>query len=119
MDMVAGLEHLGRGTASAVDIMYVVVEPGARSLRIAGDIVQLARDLSIPRLWVVANKVRRESDMEQIRSRLGDTPIVGWLPSDDRVVDADLAARAVYDAAPELAARVRDMALVSGALRAE
>lgn len=118
MDMVAGLEHLGRGTASAVDVMYVVVEPGARSLRIAGDIVELARDLRIPSLWVVANKVRQERDLDRIRARLGDTPIVGWLPADDRVIDADLAAEAVYDAAPELAARVRKMAIESRALSA-
>ena len=35
LDMEAGIEHLGRGTASAVDAMIVVVEPGARSVRTA------------------------------------------------------------------------------------
>ncbi|MDY6850876.1 MAG: AAA family ATPase, partial [Thermodesulfobacteriota bacterium] len=32
MDMEAGLEHLGRGTATAVDKLLIVVEPGRRSL---------------------------------------------------------------------------------------
>ena len=32
MDMEAGLEHLGRGTASCMDQFIVVIEPGARSV---------------------------------------------------------------------------------------
>ncbi|OFV82514.1 MAG: carbon monoxide dehydrogenase, partial [Acidobacteria bacterium RBG_16_64_8] len=56
LDMVAGMEHLGRGTAASVDAMYVVVEPGQRSLTVAGDIAHLAKDLGIPAIWVVANK---------------------------------------------------------------
>ena len=32
LDMVAGLEHLGRGTAASVDAMFIVAEPGQRSL---------------------------------------------------------------------------------------
>ena len=31
MDMDAGVEHIGRGTAQAVDILIIVVEPGRRS----------------------------------------------------------------------------------------
>ena len=33
MDMEAGLEHLGRGTASMMDQFIVVIEPGARSVQ--------------------------------------------------------------------------------------
>ncbi len=32
LDMEAGVEHLGRGTAAAVDAFIIVVEPGLRSL---------------------------------------------------------------------------------------
>ncbi|MGD9338600.1 MAG: AAA family ATPase, partial [Syntrophobacterales bacterium] len=35
MDMAAGLEHLGRGTAQAVDRLIIVVEPGRRSIEVA------------------------------------------------------------------------------------
>ena len=35
MDMEAGLEHLGRGTASMMDQFIVVIEPGARSIQTA------------------------------------------------------------------------------------
>ena len=114
MDMVAGLEHLGRGTASAVDVMYVVVEPGARSLMVAREIAALALDLGIPSVWIVANKVRNERDLAFIREELGELPLAGWLPADDRVIEADMRGVAVYDLAPDLGARVREIAVKSG-----
>ena len=45
MDMEAGLEHLGRGTASMMDQFIVVIEPGARSVQTYERIKQLAADI--------------------------------------------------------------------------
>jgi CO dehydrogenase maturation factor len=42
MDMEAGIEHLGRATAQAVDKLIVVVEPGRRSIDTAEHIRRLA-----------------------------------------------------------------------------
>jgi CO dehydrogenase maturation factor len=116
MDMVAGLEHLGRGTASAVDAMYIIVEPGKRSLDVAQDIVRLASGLGIPNLWIVANKVRSEQDLQYLREQLGELRLVGWLPYDERAVEADMRGQAVYDLAPDLVARVRAIAQKTGLL---
>ena len=41
MDMEAGLEHLGRGTASMMDQFVVVIEPGARSIQTYGKVKKL------------------------------------------------------------------------------
>ncbi|MBC7237524.1 MAG: AAA family ATPase [Chloroflexi bacterium] len=111
MDMVAGLEHLGRGTAAAVDIMFVVVEPGRRSLDVARDIATLAKDLGIPKVWIIANKVRDERDQQFIADNLGEDAleIAGWLPFDEAAIEADMTGRAVYDMAPALVAAVRDV----------
>ena len=114
LDMVAGMEHLGRGTAASVDAMYVVVEPGQRSLTVAGDIARLAKDLGIPAIWVVANKVRTEEDLAFIQAHLNGLPLAGWLPRDDRVVEADKEGAAVYDLAPDLADRVESIARETG-----
>ena len=114
LDMVAGMEHLGRGTAASVDAMYVVVEPGQRSLTVAGDIAHLAKDLGIPAIWVVANKVRTEEDLAFIQAHLNSLPLAGWLPRDDRVVEADKEGAAVYDLAPDLADRVESIARKTG-----
>ena len=58
MDMEAGIEHLGRGTARAVDRLIVVVEPGRRSIDTAENIRKLAGDIGLDRIAVVGNKVR-------------------------------------------------------------
>ncbi len=62
MDREAGLEHLGRGTASMMDQFIVVIEPGARSVQTYERIKQLAADIGVTKVRVVANKIRDESD---------------------------------------------------------
>jgi CO dehydrogenase maturation factor len=114
LDMVAGVEHLGRGTAAAVDAMYIVIEPGQRSLMVAADIARMAGDLGVPAVWTVANKVRSESDLEFVREHLDGSRLAGWLPRDEHVVEADMRGIAVYDAAPDVARRVEDIARVTG-----
>jgi len=116
MDMVAGLEHLGRGTASAVDVMYIIVEPGKRSLDVAQDIARLAGGLGIPNLWIVANKVRNEQDLSFLQDQLQGQRLAGWLPYDERAVEADMRGQTLYDLAPDLAARVRAIAQETGLL---
>ena len=57
LDMEAGIEHLGRGTAMGVDLMLAVVEPGRRSVETAAP--RAARwppTLGIRRFGVVLNK---------------------------------------------------------------
>ena len=58
MDMEAGLEHLGRGTASNMDQFIVVIEPGSRSVQTYHNVKRLAKDLGVKRVRVVANKIR-------------------------------------------------------------
>jgi CO dehydrogenase maturation factor len=118
LDMVAGVEHLGRGTAAAVDAMYVVVEPGQRSLMVAADIARMAGDLGVPAIWMVANKVRSEDDLAFVRDHLDGGRLAGWLPRDDHVVEADMHGIAVYDAAPDLARRVEAIARETGLIGA-
>jgi CO dehydrogenase maturation factor len=82
VDMEAGIEHLGRGTAEGVDLMLVVVEPGWASLQTAARIQRLAADLGLPRIGALANKVASEQDSRFIEGGLGDLPLLGTLPLD-------------------------------------
>src|SRR4030066_571197 len=50
LDMEAGLEHRGRGTAMAVDRLIVVVEPGRRSIETAYQIQRLANHIGLKTL---------------------------------------------------------------------
>jgi CO dehydrogenase maturation factor len=109
MDMVAGLEHLGRGTAGAVDAMFAVVEPGMRSVQTVHAIHKLAQGLGIAKFWVVGNKVRHERDAAFIRESLEGLPIVGMLPYSDRAIEADIQNKALVDVAPDLAEKTREI----------
>jgi CO dehydrogenase maturation factor len=109
LDMVAGLEHLGRGTAGAVDAMFAVVEPGTRSIQTAKAIADLAHGLGIDRFWVVGNKVRHERDEAFIRDNLGDLPLVGMLPYSEMAIEADMQNLALYDVASDMAEQTRQI----------
>ena len=89
MDMEAGLEHLGRGTAGMVDYFITVTEPGARSLQTYRRIKQLAADLGVRKVYVVGNKVRSEGDREFIRQRVDAEDLLGFISYSDDVIDAD------------------------------
>ncbi|MEE9366353.1 MAG: carbon monoxide dehydrogenase accessory protein CooC [Dehalococcoidales bacterium] len=98
MDMEAGIEHLGRATAGAVDKLIVVVEPGRRSLETARAINVLAKDIGLENMAVVGNKVRAPSDRDFLISSLPDLEFLGFIPYDQAIVDADLADKSLFDA---------------------
>jgi CO dehydrogenase maturation factor len=107
LDMEAGVEHLGRGTAASVDAMIVVVEPGQRSVQTAHHVQQLARDIGITRCYVVGSKVRSERDREFIRERVSPLPVLGFMSYSPLVADADLEGRSPYGSDPTLEAEVQ------------
>jgi CO dehydrogenase maturation factor len=80
LDMEAGIEHLGRGTALGVDYMLVVVEPNRTSAETAHRIRKLAADIGIKQVRVVGNKVRGPSDEELIRKACEGLDVLGFLP---------------------------------------
>jgi CO dehydrogenase maturation factor len=89
MDMEAGLEHLGRGTASMVDRFIVVIEPGARSIQTYQKVKSLAADLGVKKVSVVANKVRGKDDEEFLKSRIPHDELFGFVSYNDDVISAD------------------------------
>jgi len=95
LDMEAGLEHMGRASASGVDAMISVVEPGMRSVQTAARIHQLAGQIGIERTFVVANKISREDEREKLGRALSGQIIIGTLPYDAGLARADLEGRPV------------------------
>ena len=90
LDMEAGLEHMGRASATGVDAMISVVEPGMRSVQTAKRIGRLAQDIGIKRTFVVVNKVRQEHEVERLSDALGEEIIIGTLPYSTGLARADL-----------------------------
>ncbi|MDR0881727.1 MAG: AAA family ATPase [Candidatus Adiutrix sp.] len=109
MDMEAGLEHLGRATATGVDQLIVVVEPGQRSIETALAVRKLANDLHIKRVSVVGNKVRNKGDQEFITKALAGLEILGFIPFADSIIEADRQGLSVYSHSPEAAAAVKSI----------
>ncbi|HEY86044.1 MAG TPA: AAA family ATPase, partial [Chloroflexi bacterium] len=111
LDMEAGVEHLGRATARAVDAFLIVVEPGRRSLSTAQNIQKLAADIGVSHCYVVGNKVRNDADRDFIRHNLPDNlPVIGFLSANPRAVEADMRGEAIFDAVPEMVNEARQIA---------
>ena len=89
VDMEAGLEHLGRGTAEYVDALLVVVEPGKRSFQTAYQVKRLSQDLGIKNLYIVGNKIMDISDDELMRNSLEGFTVLGTISYNEKVIEAD------------------------------
>jgi len=109
MDMEAGLEHLGRGTASCMDQFIVVVEPGARSIQTYEKVKQLAADLGVTEVNVVANKIRGEEDKAFIKANIPEEHILGFMSYNEEVIDADRKGISPYDVSPKVVAEVKEI----------
>ena len=107
MDMEAGLEHLARGTASLMDQFIVVIEPGARSIQTYEKVKQLARDIGVTRVRVVANKVRDEDDEAYLRSRIPEEDLLGMIHYNAEVIDADRRGISPYDVSAKAVEEIR------------
>ncbi len=98
MDMEAGIEHLGRGTAESVDALIIVVEPGRRSIQTAKQIKKLATDIGIKNIFIVASKVRNEKDIDFIKNQLSDFYLLGHVSLNDQVKKADMEGISPFEA---------------------
>lgn len=124
VDLEAGLEHVGRGTARGVDAFLVVVEPGRRSYQTARAVAVAARALGVRRVLAVANKVgpgqekvvRGGLEAEMAAHGLEPLPLVAFFPYEAEAVQADAEGRAVYESCPRLRQGAEDL---FGILQAE
>ena len=109
LDMYAGVEHLGRATASAVDAMIAVVEPTRRSLGTAGQIKALANDIGVSRIYLVGNKVQSDDDRRFLTENSPGLPVLGFLPYTAQAQEADRRGVPISDVSPETALAVREI----------
>ncbi len=102
LDMEAGIEHLGRGTVEAIDKLIVVVEPGIKSIETAHRIKKLAEDIGLKNIAIVENKARNISDRKFIEENLKDFEILGYIPYNEKIIEADLSSSPPFEYAPEI-----------------
>lgn len=112
MDMEAGIEHLGRGTAESVDVFVIVVESGLRSLETAKAINKLAKDIGIEKIFLVLNKVRKGEKRrmeEKARSIIPNAPVIGWISESQKVRLADMEGKSPYDLDGEFVKEIKSL----------
>jgi len=109
LDMEAGLEHLGRGTADFVDRFIVVIEPGARSIQTYKKVKKLASDLGISKVNVVANKIRSEGDREFLKEHIPDSDLLGFISYNEDVIGADRKGCSPYDICDAVVDEIRSI----------
>lgn len=99
LDMEAGIEHLGRKTAEAVDMMIIVVEPGLKSLETAERIKRLATDIGVKDIKVVLNKVSSKKEKKFLTTKLAELGlgVLGCVPRDDMVIQADMEGKTLIE----------------------
>ena len=107
MDMEAGLEHLGRGTAQGMDQFIVVIEPGSRSVQTYRNVKRLASDLGIKQVRVVANKIRDAADEEFIKNAIPAEDLLGFIHYNPEIMDADRQGKSPYDCSPTAIEEIR------------
>jgi len=91
VDMEASPEHFSRGTVRYADVVCLVAEPYYRSLETVRRMADLAAELPVERIAVVANKVRTAQDHEAIAEfcERQDLELLGAVPWSEEVVAAD------------------------------
>ncbi len=110
MDMEAGIEHLGRGTAQGVDRLIIVVEPGRRSIETAEKVKKLTQDIGLTKVAAVGCKARTPEQREFIEKTVQGIPLIGFLPYSEEIANADLESRPPSLQDPEIHAAIAQIA---------
>jgi CO dehydrogenase maturation factor len=114
LDTEASPEHLARGTARYADALYAVVEPWFKSLETGRRMTLLARDLGIPEVGVIANKIKDERELEAVRefAEQNELDLVGVVPYDESLPEAERERISPLDHAPDAPAiaAIRELA---------
>jgi len=92
LDMEAGIEHLGRGTAERVDVLLVVTDANRKSRDTAAAIIRLARESAIRDIRLVANRVATAREEEILRTCAAENsvPLAALIPFDQDVAEAGI-----------------------------
>jgi CO dehydrogenase maturation factor len=99
-DFEAGVGTLTRLSEQRVDTLLIVVEPTPKSVEVGMRALDLARERSVTRVIVIANRLRDDADLEIIRSAFPDCEVVA-VPDDPKIVEADRKGVAPIDLAPD------------------
>lgn len=105
LDLEAGVEHLGRGTADHVDILLVVSDANMKSLRTAKKIHDLAAGAGPKEVFLVGNQIQGEEQKERVAQFAQENGItlIGMVPFDETIRAAGMRGEVIPPDAEERA----------------
>ncbi|MCL2642026.1 MAG: AAA family ATPase [Candidatus Bathyarchaeota archaeon] len=92
MDLEAGVEHIGRGTARQVDVLLIVVDSNFKSLEIAKHIHDLASEAGMKQLYLVGNRVMSDEQRVAIQSFADKNglQVLDFISFDTKITESDM-----------------------------
>jgi CO dehydrogenase maturation factor len=93
LDLEAGVEHIGRGTARQVDSLLIVADSNMKSLEIAKHIHEMAAAAGMKNLYLIGNRVMNDSQKEAIAAyaKQNGIELLATIPWDQKIIEADMA----------------------------
>lgn len=97
VDMEAGVEHLGRGTAKHIDRMLIIVEPGSRSLETAKNIMKFGKEIGIKHFGIIGNKIQNEKQKSWLMQQFPQNLILGIISYHETIKNSDLLQKPLFE----------------------
>jgi CO dehydrogenase maturation factor len=91
LDLEAGVEHIGRGTARQVDALLIVADSNLKSLEIAKHIHDLAEKAGMNHLYLIGNRIMNSEQREAVESfaQKNNMSPLTFIPFDEKVIEAE------------------------------
>lgn len=100
LDNEAGLEHISRRTTQDVDVLFVISDSSARSIRSAGRVKKLLEEIKtkVNKVYLVVTKAN-EQDIESLKEEIDKTglELVGIVPNDPLITQYDIKSRPLFE----------------------
>lgn len=99
MDNEAGLEHISRRTTEDVDVLFVISDSSARSVRSAGRVNQLLKQMKtkVKGIYLILTKSTPQ-DVDRLTEEIQKTGLnlAGIIPLDPMVTEYDISGKALF-----------------------
>jgi CO dehydrogenase maturation factor len=92
LDLEAGVEHIGRGTARQVDYLLIIADSNLKSLEIAKHIHELASAAGMNKLYLIGNRVMNDTQKEAIETfaKQNGINLLAYVPWDPKITESDM-----------------------------
>lgn len=92
LDLEAGVEHIGRGTARQMDVLLIVADSNLKSLEIAKHIHDMAAEAGMKQLYLVGNRVMNDEQKAAIQSFADQNglQVLDFIPFDTNITESDM-----------------------------